>query len=305
MHIDRVGTVSCGLGEGPLWDVAEQALYFTDVLARKVRRYHPATDSFAHWDTPHSVSSLALDAEGGALLTMSNGLYAFDFATGAATLIADPEFDQPLTILNDGKVDLRGRFVFGSVATDHSSPISGLYTTEYGVVTRLDGGFTISNGPCWSPDGSVFYVADSVPHSTIYAYDYDLERGTVANRRVFANSRELGGFPDGATVDAQGRVWTALCGAAKIACYETNGRLAELVDVPPRLVSSIMFGGVDLDQLFVTSIDPAALEFSAGAADAVGGQLFVISDLGTRGIAEPRYRRAAARAGRAPGNPNS
>jgi L-arabinonolactonase len=232
---------------------------------------------------------------------MSNGLYSFDFATGSATLIVDPEFDKPLTILNDGKADLRGRFVFGSVATDHSSPISGLYKAECGVVSRLDEGFTISNGPCWSPDGSVFYFADSVPHSAIYAYDYDLDRGTVANRRVFANSRDLGGFPDGATVDAEGRVWTALCGAGKIACFEANGTLAEIVDVPPRLVSSVMFGGANLDQLYVTSMDPAALGFSAGEADAAGGQLFVISDLGARGIPEPRYRSAAAPRGCAAG----
>jgi sugar lactone lactonase YvrE len=271
-----------------LWDVAEQALYFTDVLAKKIRRYHPQTDSFSAWNTPNSVSSLALNAGGGALLALSNGIHAFDFASGAATLIVDPEIDKPLTILNDGKTDRRGRFVVGSVATDHTSPICGLYKIECGVATCLDDGFTITNGPCWSPDGRTFYFADSVPHAAIYAYDYDLDRGTVANKRVFARTRELGGFPDGATVDTEGRVWTAVCGAGKIACYESNGSLAQIVEVPPRLVSSVMFGGAGLDELYVTSIDAAALAFGAGAPDEAGGNLFVISDLGARGIAEPR-----------------
>jgi sugar lactone lactonase YvrE len=290
VHIERVGDLTCGLGEGPLWDVAEQSLYFTDVLARKLRKFTPANGAFEHWDTPYSVSSLALDCSGGAVLAMANGLYAFDFASGAATLINDPEADRPLTILNDGKTDRRGRFLFGSVATDHVSPICGLYKLEFGAVTRLDDGFTITNGPCWSPDGATFYLADSVPNSTIYAYDYDLDAGTIGARREFANTRDLGGFPDGATVDAEGRLWTAVCGAGKIACYEPSGSLCELIEVPPRLVSSLMFGGADLDRLYVTSIDAAALNFAVPAGNAGGGQLFVISGIAARGVPEPRYR---------------
>ena len=289
MHIERVGGITCGLGEGPVWDVAEQALYFTDVLARKIRRYDPAAGSFAQWDTPHSVSSLALENGDTALVVMSNGLYRFDWTTGVAMLIGDPELDLPMTIFNDGKADKRGRFVFGSVTTDHVSNVCGIYSVEDDVITQMDGGFTITNGPCWSPDGNVFYVADSVPHSRIYAYDYDLDAGTVANKRVFATTADLGGIPDGATVDSDGRLWTAVCGAGKIACYEANGQLAQIVSVPPRLVSSITFGGPDLRDLYVTSIDPSSLPFDAGKKDDAGGQLFVITDLGARGIAEPHY----------------
>jgi L-arabinonolactonase len=290
LHIERVGDVTCGLGEGPLWDVAEQALYFTDVLARKVRRYTPATGAFEHWDTPHTVSSLALDTSGGAVLAMANGIYSFNFGNGLAALIEDPESDRPLTILNDGKTDRCGRYLFGSVTRDHVSPVCALYKLEFGVVTRLDDGFTITNGPCWSPDGATFYFADSMPNSTIYAYEYHLDTGTVSARREFANTRDLGGFPDGATVDAEGRVWSAICGAGKIACFEPSGSLCEVIEVPPRLVSSLMFGGPALDQLYVTSIDAAALDFSVPAGNTGGGQLFVISGLGARGVPEPRYR---------------
>jgi sugar lactone lactonase YvrE len=294
VNIERVGELTCGLGEGPVWDVSQQALYFTDVLARKVRRFTPASGAFAEWHTPQTVSALALDDAGAAVLAMSNGVYSFDFDSGACVLLGDPEAQRPLTILNDGKTDRRGRFLFGSVATDRVSAVCGLYRLECGVISRLDDGFTITNGPCFSPDGATFYFADSVPHALIYAYDYDLETGTLRNRREFAGTRDLGGFPDGATVDAAGRLWTAVCGAGKIACYEPNGALCEVIAVPPRLVSSLAFGGPRLDELYVTSIDAAALQFDVAVDNAGGGQLFVITGTGARGLPETRYRAAPA-----------
>jgi sugar lactone lactonase YvrE len=51
-----------------------------------------------------------------------------------------------------------------------------------------------------------------------------------------------------------------------------------------------MFGGADLDRLYVTSIDAAALNFAVPAGNAGGGQLFVISGIAARGVPEPRYR---------------
>jgi len=285
MKISRVGDVTCKLGEGPVWDPQDQALYFVDVMGSKIHRYAPATETFDVYQTPGIVGSLGLRREGGAVVAMAGGIALFDFATGGLTAIGDPEADRPLTQWNDGKVDPQGRFITGTVATDMKSMICGLYSVERGLITLLDDGFGITNGPCWSPDGSIFYVADSVPQN-IYAYDYDLDSGSVGGRRVFANTAELGGIPDGATVDTEGRLWSAICSAGKIACWLPDGRLDRVIEVPPTLVSSVMFGGPDLDRLFVTSIDGASLGFPS---DETGGQLFVIDGLDAKGVAEPRY----------------
>jgi len=285
MKIQRIGDITCELGEGPVWDAEEQALYFVDILGKKIGRYDYAADAFATWSTKATVGSLALRKEGGAIVAFGDGFGLFDFGSGDVTMLGDPEAHLPSTVWSDGKVDPRGRFLAGTVAIDQKSMICGLYSVDQGRITKLDDGFGITNGPCWSPDGRTFYYADCVP-CDIYAYDYDIETGAIANRRVFANTRHLGGIPDGATVDTEGRLWSAICMAGKIACWLPDGTLDRVIEVPPKFVSSVMFGGPKLDRLFVTSIYGPTLGFEA---DVVGGQLFVIDGLGATGLPEPRY----------------
>ena len=286
MQIDRVGDVHCALGEGPVWDVEEQALYFTDVTGQKIWRYDPATDGFRNWTTPGLVGSLALRRSGGAVLALGHGFHLFDFDTGEATFIADPQGGDERTQFNDGKADARGRFLAGTVHKPAKEPVAALYRLDPDhTVTQLDDGIIISNGPCFSPDGSTLYFADSIPRH-IYAYDYDLDTGAVANRRVFADTTALGGIPDGATVDAEGRIWSAICDGGKVACWRPDGVLEQVIEVPPKLSSSVMFGGPNLDQLYVTSIDPTLFGRTPEPAD---GGLYVITGLGVRGLPEPRY----------------
>ena len=230
MKITRIDSLSCELGEGPVWDVVENALYGVDVLGRFVWRYDPATQDFRRWQFPELVMSLALRHAGGLVLAASSGLNLFDPATGALTHLADPCAGDPRHQLNDGKVDPAGRFIVGSVHTSGSVPGAVLFSLAADhAVRRLDDDYIVSNGPCWSPDGRVFYVADSTRH-VINAYDYTAADGAIANRRVFATTE--GGIPDGATVDAQGHVWTALCGGGRVQRYTPAGTLALEIPCP-------------------------------------------------------------------------
>ena len=290
MHIERVGNIHCKLGEGPVWDVREQALYFTDVIADTIWRYEPGPARLQSWKTPGLVGSLALREQGGAVVALGHGFHTFDFVTGTASLISDPRVPGSDTQFNDGKADRRGRFFAGTVHKRMSQPAAALYRVDVDLeVTQIDSGFIVTNGPCWNPEGNVFYFADST-RQVIYAYDYDLDSGNVTNRRVFADTSALGGIPDGATVDRDGRLWSALCNAGKIACYRPEATLESIIEMPVKLVSSVMFGGPNLDQLYCTSIDPAAMPPEFGCdVNAGGGELFVITGLGAIGVPEPRF----------------
>jgi sugar lactone lactonase YvrE len=285
--IERLDTGHDDLGEGPLWDVAEQALYWVDSHGAEIRRLDPATGSQATWSVPAEIGSMALRAGGGgAVVALANGVHLFDFATGAVRPLGDPEAGEPRTRFNDGKVDPRGRFLTGTMHRDLAEPLGALYRVDPdGAISRLDTGICCSNGPCWSPDGRTFYFSDSMAR-TIYAYDYDLDTGALANKRAFVETSDIGGAPDGCTVDADGRVWSALCTGGKIGVFLPSGKLDRVVEVPPRLVSSVMFGGPDLDILYVTSIGTPVGDVDVGEAD---GGLFAIHGLGARGKAEPRY----------------
>jgi sugar lactone lactonase YvrE len=294
MRISRVETSRCDGGENPLWDVAEQALYFIDNTGQKVHRHHPGTGATRSWDMPSVITALAVRAGGGAVVTLRTGVHTLDFETGAVTAL-HPLDQPPPYVFNDGKVDARGRFVIGASTANFANPQpdGGVYSLEAGRgLRRIDSGVHFSNGPCWSPDFKTFYFSDSWLNTT-YAYDYDLETGEVANKRPFANTTELGGVPDGSTVDADGLLWMAIFRGAKVVAFRPDGKLERVVDMPVPLTSSVMFGGPDLDLLYVTTIAEDVTAIAQGAAAPAqiegAGDVFVIEGLGARGDAEPRY----------------
>jgi L-arabinonolactonase len=287
MRITRVETHHCLGGEGPLWDPAERVLYFIDNTGQKVHRYDAGAGATRSWDMPSVITALALRERRGAIVTLRTGIHVFDFETGDIEVLS-PLDDPPPFVFNDGKVDRRGRFLIGASTANFANPTpdGGLYRLDPDrSLTKLDTGVHFSNGPCWSPDDKTFYFSDSFRHVT-YAYDYDIATGEIANKRPFVNTRELGGLPDGATVDRDGLVWIAIYGGGKIAAFRPDGELERAVEMPVRLVSSVMFGGPGLDQLYVTTIEKGALgePWEEGAGD-----VYVIEGLGARGVPEPRY----------------
>ena len=288
MKIRRTNAPKCMVGEGPVWDVREQALYMVDIVGKVVHRYDPATATTRTWNVGKVIGSMALREQGGAVVALRDGIHTLDFASGAVEAHALPKDLNPRVQFNDGKVDRRGRFIVGSGDSQlrDTQSIGSLYRLDTdGSLTELDTEIAISNGPCWSPDNRTLYFSDSLPYS-IYAYDYDIETGAVANRRLFADTRELGGIPDGATVDRDGLMWMAICEGAKVVAFNPSGKVERVVDMPVRLTASVMFGGPDLDQLYVTTIDPALL---GRPSEEGGGETWVIEGLGARGIPEPRY----------------
>lgn len=287
MKIERVPTVKCFVGEGPVWDVAEQALYLVDIVGKAVHRYSPGTGATRSWDVGQIIGSMALRRQGGAIVALKEGIFTLDLDSGATALLAAARHIHPRAQMNDGKVDRRGRFVVGSGDSDirDCRPYGTLYRLDPDhSLHELDREISISNGPCWSPDNRTLYFADSLPYR-IYAYDYDLETGAVANRRLFADTRDLGGIPDGATVDRDGLLWMAICEAAKVVAFRPDGRVERIIEMPVRYPASVMFGGPDLDELYVTTIDPRLVQKEPDG----GGNTFVITGLGARGLEEPRY----------------
>jgi L-arabinonolactonase len=151
--------------------------------------------------------------------------------------------------MNDGKVDRQGRFVAGYMDYEERDQICALFRLDpTGAVAKLDDGIVCSNGPCWSPDGRTFYFADTYTRE-IWAYDYDMETGTAANRRVFCSFPAAGlkGLPDGATVDAEGFVWSASVYEGKLVRFGPDGKLDRVVGLPVESTTSLSFGGPGLD----------------------------------------------------------
>ncbi|SMF12280.1 Sugar lactone lactonase YvrE [Tistlia consotensis] len=290
MRIEVLVDVKTTLGEGPLWDVESQRLYWIDSFDGRVFRATAEGHELRAWDVPGKIGSMAIRKDGrGAILSLENGFHTLDFASGEVALIVDPEPGKPANRLNDGKVDKQGRFVAGSMDTMEEGPNGALYRLDPDFsLHSLDSGIIVSNGPCWSPDGDTFYFADSWS-GEIWAYDYDQATGGVSNRRTFAKvDTSGGGAADGATVDAEGCVWSALVYAGKLVRYRPDGTVERIIEMPVRKVTSAMFGGPKLDVLYVTSMAKPPLPRFPGDG-VLRGSLFAIYDLGIQGVPEPRF----------------
>src|SRR5271170_3892013 len=105
MEVKAIVDCKTLLGEGPLWDVQEQRIYWIDSRGKKIFRARADGSEVETWDVPSEIGSLALRRQGGAVLALRTGVHLFDFATGESQLLIDPESDKPDTRLNDGKVD--------------------------------------------------------------------------------------------------------------------------------------------------------------------------------------------------------
>lgn len=268
----------------------EQRLYWIDVAGCRVFRCTADGRELRAWDMPQEIGSLALRRGGGAVVALANGFHFLDFTTGDTDLIANPASDKPHTRLNDGKVDARGRFIVGSMDTRQPGGADGaLFRLDPDLsVHHLGGGFMISNGPCWSPDGSTFYFSDSFS-GEIWAYDYDLETGAIANRRTFTKAGIAPGMAnDGSTVDAEGFLWNAQVFAGKLARYAPDGSLDRVIEMPVKKPTSVMFGGPDLDILYVTSMTKPPAPHLPGDG-VLRGSLFAIHGLGIKGLPEHRF----------------
>jgi sugar lactone lactonase YvrE len=276
------------LGEAPLWDAAEQALYWVDVKRGEVHRFDPATGRDARWIVAEDVGSLAVREAGGLVVAMRSGFHFLDPATGRTTPIVNPEPERGENRFNDGKPDRQGRFWAGSMHDPETRPTGGLYRLDPDrSCRRLVDGLVCSNGLCWSPDGRTMYHADTV-YRTVWAWDFDPDRGEIANRRTFIEVPAADGAPDGATVDAEGCLWLAHWDGWRLTRYDPIGRIERVVMLPVQRPTCPAFGGPDLDVLYVTS---ASINFSAAerARQPLAGGILAL-DPGIRGLPEARFR---------------
>ena len=273
------------LGEGPVWNIEEQALYWVDILNRKLQKWKPGTGAFHSWDMPEHIGCYAFRKQGGAIIALRSGIYSFDFETERLESIVKPEGDRDNTRFNDGACDRAGRFFAGTMTYEETIPEGNLYRLDPDhQLSHMRSGIKVSNGLGWSPDNQVMYYADS-PTQCIFAFDYDIDSGRMTNERIFCKIEQ--GYPDGLTVDAEGYVWLAVWDGWRIVRYAPDGSIDKTIEMPIQRPTSCMFGGPNLNQLYITSaiknLPVAELEKQPEA-----GNIFVI-EVDVPGLPEPLF----------------
>lgn len=249
-EVEHVLAAHNQLGEGALWSVDEQALYWVDIERSTFSHFLPATGVYETVDVGVPIGVLALRTSGGLVMATKKGFAFWDKDTAELRYVINPEFDKPHLRFNDGAADSRGRFWAGSMGGRGEGTLYRL--DPDGSVHIIIPGVTTPNGIGWSPDDTLMYFTDSGTR-TIYVFDYDAVGGNIINRRTFVETSEELGTPDGLVVDREGYIWSACWDGAKIVRYTPTGAVDRIIPVPALRPTSCVFGGPTLDELYITS----------------------------------------------------
>ena len=161
-----VWDVRAKLGEGPLWSKADQALWFVDIKQNQIHRFDPGSGARRSYEAPSEPGFIVPAEQGGFIVGAQSGLFRFDPGSGGFSLLCAVEKDKPGNRLNDGALDPAGRLWFGTMDNGESEPTGALYRFDKNGLSRIDDGYVITNGPCFSPDGRILYHTDTLPGVT-------------------------------------------------------------------------------------------------------------------------------------------
>jgi sugar lactone lactonase YvrE len=251
MQAERACAVGAELGEGPLWVDRDAAVWFVDIKGRQIHRFRPATRELKSWEAPDQVGFIVPVRGGGYVVGLKSGLNRFDAESGTfdSLHLVDPHL--PNNRLNDCCVGPEGTLWFGTMDDHETNPSGALYSYGDAGLIAHDGGYVISNGPAFSPDGRTFYHTNTSERA-VYAFDRD-SANKISNKRVFVRIEAGTGYPDGSTVDAEGCVWVALFGGWSVRRYSPKGELLSSERLPCANVTKIAFGGPDRKTVYVTT----------------------------------------------------
>lgn len=254
-EVRSVWSAQALLGEGTLWSVREQALYWVDILGHQLHRFTPAHRARDSWTFAEEISAVAERASGpGLLVTLRRDLAFFDTDTGRLQRLHQPEPAQPGNRFNDGKCDARGRFWVGTMDMACRAPTGAWYRYTGGSqCTRMHTGISVTNGPTWSLDQRTLYANDTL-QGRVMAYPFDPATGSLGRGSVWLQMEREDGLPDGMTTDAAGRIWIAHWGGSCVTCHDPDTAQELLrIRVPASQVTNCAFGGKDLKTLFISS----------------------------------------------------
>ncbi|XP_066157867.1 regucalcin-like [Euwallacea fornicatus] len=295
--VERINEIpTTELGEGPHWDIFSQSLYFVDIFGKSVHKYIPSSGQHYKASVGKHVS---------VIVPVKNNpkQFVIGLERDISCITWDGVSQKPEKIekiaevdkgtenrMNDGKCDSRGRLFIGTMGPE---PVNGQVIPDMGVLYSLDKSkltehltkLGISNGLAWSADSKKFYYTDTFTYR-VDQFDYDIQTGSISNRTTIFTPKKHGieGFPDGMTIDVDGNLWLAIFNGYKVVKFDPRNpeTLLEIVEIPAKQVTSVAWGGPELDILYVTTA-----KFTINGVELLPplhGATYKVTGLGTRGL---------------------
>ena len=232
----------CTLGEGPLWHPVREQLFWFDILGRRLLTR--SAEGPQEWHFAERVSAAGWTGPDGLLIASETQLFHFDLATGLRSPVCGLEAGNAGTRSNDGRADPLGGFWIGTMGLGAEAGAGAIHRWYRGELRKVFSGITIPNAICF-PDARTAQFADSAT-GRVMRVALDGDGWPATTPEVFLDLAPEGLTPDGAVIDAEGMMWLAEWGAARVSAYAPDGARVRSVPFPAPHTSCPAFGGTTL-----------------------------------------------------------
>lgn len=300
------------LSEGPTYNPSNNSLLWVDIIAGKFHRVFLPLDAGSEYSIDEAIQLKGSHEEfvvpnesiGVIYLTSDDNIVYLGAKAGIAEYnLLSREFTYKWLYpnasklrSNDGNISPDGDIWQGLMGSFEHGPIpEGLLLKldrENGEFTTVIDNVLISNGINWSKDGSHLFWTSSLDF-TIYKFDYD--KGEISNKTAFIKIKDFypdveSPEPDGFALTEDGDLFTAVFSTGTVAHFDHEGKLVEKFTFPAKRITACSFGGVDREELFITSAnlnlnEPERLDENP---EDLGGAIFRIKLPGHRGLLRPK-----------------
>lgn len=265
-----------------MWHADERYVYWVDIPNARLFRYDPASGETQEYNTGTPVGGFTIHEDGRLLLFMAEGAVKL-WDHGELETVIEELQEERGNRFNDVIADPEGRVFCGVMSTQKRAGRLYRLDPDRTVTVMLEGTGT-ANGMGFSPDFKKMYFCDS-RKAEMCVFDYDRATGSLSNQTTIAKPPASEGKPDGMTVDADGFIWSARWDGARVVKMTPDGETLEHIDFPVKKVSSVIFGGEDLTDMYLTT----AGGNNTAENGELAGALFRLN-LGIRGREEFRSR---------------
>ena len=255
MEVQCISNERAILGESPIWSEDEDAIYWVDIIGKKLLRTTLENKTTITWELPSCPGMIALRTRGGLVIALEDGLHKFQPGSGELELLVELEANMPDNRPNDGKCDAAGRLWLGTMnKVDVKRKTGSLYRIDPDLkITTIATQYQVPNGTAWSPKDDFMYHTDT-KGNVAWIYDFDTKTGQISNKREYLRfNRNLSGAVDGAAVDIKGGYWSAMYGGGRIRRTLSNGEVDSDLLLPVTQPTMPAFGSFDMKTLFITT----------------------------------------------------
>ncbi len=232
------------LAESPIY--LNNKFYWIDIKSGIMHSYDGDFQSF---DMKEMITFI-VPSKNNIVYSTKNSIKYFDIENNKSRDIFNLNFRENVRF-NDGKCDASGRLYAGTMDMNEKNPDGSLYMFDSSYHEVLNN-ITISNGTIWSSDNKKMYYIDS-PTKKIRVFDYDLKNGKILTETESIDVNFSSGVPDGMTIDSHDNIYVCFYGGGHVLAFDKNGRNIKEIELSVNNVSSCIFGGKNMDELFITT----------------------------------------------------